>query len=730
MVYDIENSKAHNLLLATPFTGESEGNFSKNLTEDVFFNNNIYAPVVLGGVEEEIIESNLSFDKDMQTELESLDNIHSRVKLIHIKGYAGSGKTTYVHHLVWDLQKEKALSLSFLDFEGEHKAEVPIYEELLKKIRGIDIDVLKEYLEELISDHTLNNSSLFSVEDGIKVFLECLKEPRIYTDCTDVSIKQCFRQMEVIMDADDYLFFLLVLNYLLALLTRFLNTDSNPVVIVIDNIDSMEPPSEEGRLINAMKKFISMFYSFIRDNIKQDTLFHGRKTGEIIFSSKFLFFFTTRIVTARLYRDFLFRDDELEGRWKTIELPDQYYSHREIIQRKIDFYRSLGESSDKWNAKIATLCDIKKFAEVVYTNQLFKKLFNGNIRHCVNTLSYFALKEEVRDDFLCYKAKEKIPPEGITGMVINTLFTYFKERGLYSRKLNLGTCSKDGRVTCSRLVLTIIKENEKRCSMERIFKLLTPVFSVSEICDTVFNLSEEGRLEWRRLITFDIIFPQTARDLENQGQLYFSGNYDSDSFTDLVLCKAGETYLESVIPHFEFMLSRHDRERGRRKNILKVPLFIGWKGDDGEILIEDIKLKIRIVYTNVRDCIYNCKCFNDRIIAERLATTTGYLGSEYNYKNERTNAGKQSYEARLIFGHISYIERFRKYLYTEYQDENTRLKINRTIVRYIRKYLNLYRDLDSYLHNPAQDIAHEMLSNLTEIIETAKYEEYKTWIEL
>lgn len=728
MMYDIKHSELESLLLATPFARGTELTFSDTLTEEVFFNK-IFAPEVLSGDDKEVVDTNKEFDKEMKDALESLDNEHARVKLIHIKGYAGSGKTTFIHYLVWKLKQKRDIQLCFLDFEGEHPAESPIFADVMGRILRMDISEVIVYLSLVLNDYVFNNYSLLSVKDDLGLFLEAIRESQKPDKWSEISLRKCFKQMEVIMKKDEYLYFLLMLDFLIVVLERFQNSDSKSMIIVVDNIDSMEPLSEEIRLIPVMKRFISTFYAFIRDNIHQEVELFGKIVSEVISSSKFMFFFNTRLVTARHYGDIIFRDDELEARWKTIELPEQYFSHREIIQNKIDFYNEL-KGTEEEEKKINQLKKVFTLADVVYSNQLFKKLFNGNIRHCMNTLCYFASKDAIMNKFSpCIEGK--YPADGVNGMVINAVFNYFKDNDIYSNKLGLAQCSKDGTVTCSRLVLTIVKESDGRCSMAELFRLLLPVYSVSEISHCVYNLSEANRIRWRRLITFDVRFPDDPRELMNQGDSYQSGTYNNNDFTYVVLCKAGEAYLESVIPHFEFMLSRHNAGRSKKETILKRPLFVGWRSEDGAIQIDDIRQKIDTVFQDVRDCCYNCKCFNEKILNAGIATSSDFLGTKYNYKStNRENPLKQSYESRLIFGHLGYIERFRRFLLSQVADNEAKLSINKLIVPYLKSYLELYMNLNEYLQNDNQTKAAVLLDDLIKSIENKNYEDYSTRVDL
>ncbi len=93
---DINTIKLQFLLEATPFTVFKEINFSNKLSEKIFFSE-IYVPGgKTSGLDARQVAEIVNFENGIRNAIIEFGNEHARVSLIHIKGYGGCGKTTFV----------------------------------------------------------------------------------------------------------------------------------------------------------------------------------------------------------------------------------------------------------------------------------------------------------------------------------------------------------------------------------------------------------------------------------------------------------------------------------------------------------------------------------------------------------------------------------------------------------------------------------------------------------
>ena len=244
-------------------------------------------------------------------------------------------------------------------------------------------------------------------------------------------------------------------------------------------------------------------------------------------------------------------------------MPEHYYDHMSIINRRISYYEEATEKSkdDIVKTKIDNLRKLRDLSNAIYRTNSYKRLFNGNIRYCFDTLvslnTDYARTGLIDECIMLRKRSAFIRAagDGANGMILALLLDHFKKSGVYEEKLHLSICKKDDQISLSRLILTFIHDNQDEASMADLYECLGPYYSIEEIARDVFSLSEIKRDVWRRMITFGDEFPDSPKELKEQIESIKKG--ERERVSELHLCLSGRAYLDFVIPHFEYMLSRH-----------------------------------------------------------------------------------------------------------------------------------------------------------------------------
>lgn len=389
---DINTIKLQFLLEATPFTVFKEINFSNKLSEKIFFSE-IYVPGgKTSGLDARQVAEIVNFENGIRNAIIEFGNEHARVSLIHIKGYGGCGKTTFVHSFLRDLKKEHRFHSDFLDFEKAKNAEAP----LIRKITDYMLDKKRDskslalFLFDVSGKTLLNMDQFDEICHPLKEFANDIRE--IFTDSLaegsqkGIEIESCFIKIrKTFLEADQFLFFLFV-TFLLMQIYDHLSAkkiNKNAAVIVIDNVDSMEPLSEEMRLIPTLRKFTDRCSIFVADNVDNNNLYAGNPVGRLFEKSKFVFILATRLVTARRYSVLeSYRGNENQREWMDFEIPESYYDHEAIIQKRISFFEKQEENNEH-GLKIQRLSEARDITSMMYKVPIFKKLFNGNLRYCI-----------------------------------------------------------------------------------------------------------------------------------------------------------------------------------------------------------------------------------------------------------------------------------------------------------------------------------------------------------
>lgn len=747
---NIKENACEHLLKATPYTKETRDNFDGNLKKDIFFSH-IYTE---RSCNPDFSAENDLFDKKIEQALGDLNNMYGKVSMIHIAGYGGCGKTTFVHHLLWTL-RDKIGVYDVIDYEGCTAATEPFINRAARLIHEFyNINELLVYFEKiasrelydvnrfrdqlpLLKEFTIRIREMINreetVESSYKVLLEVFEEDYLT------------KSKELTIGKKNFLSFLLFLEFILLLFDRFSEQDDSvPMILVIDNADNLGNLAEEAILLPIIREFENNCNYFFGWNLQNDFSFKGKKVCDVIKRTKLTMFFTTRIATMHRYESTEPDWEKING-WTSLKFPKHYYDHKEIINHRIRYYLSI-ENPDSNIAKQLTL--VRQLTDIAYRNYNFMRLFNGSIRVCVERICSIIesihssqIKELINLYNVCDDNFDAI--EGCNGYFLYLILSVFKAEHIYQEKLNLSPCRRDGKVSLSRMVLTILREKGDRCSLLDMLKLLTPFgFDARLICTQVWNLCEISRENaWRRLLVFDVIVPANIEELYQQAVIFENGDSDQSHYSELIICSAGQAYMEFVLPHFEFMLSRHDLGVETYSQSKYHPLFSDSSEEkiekrSSDKLIYNFERKIDWVYSDVKDCCYNSMTFADKVMKLFHINRGEYIKNTfYNYHSSGWGnevGPKQSYESRLIFRHVGYIEKYRCYLLEKKQGAplSELADINRRLVERIVKYLKLYQDQFKCCQTEGQNIAAIELLKLAEIIKKSEYLDFDIRIEL
>lgn len=739
---EIEKIECEYLLKATPYSKESRINFWGNLDKETFFKY-LYSERSRAA---EVSAENDLFDNGVCNALRDLDNEFAKVSVLHIAGYGGCGKTTYIHHLLWSL-REKIGRYEVIDYEGSERAVDPFIERTQHLIESYGkLEDVCDFFS-AITDEKLLVTKRF--HEKLPHLCRLGKKMRAHAEKQSVPTHALYNLIDSFGDdfvnEKDFLEFLFFVDFLLLIYDRFLKKRNGPMVLVIDNCDSMKNSTtstlpEESVLLSSLRNFANDCNYFFVSNMSNDMVYANKRVKEVCEATKLQIIFTTRVVTERRY-EILEPDWEKIKGWLSLPLPQNYYDHEANIIKRVDYYLSCEEGAS--NQIVDELRQIKNLARIVYHNYNFKRLFNGSYRVCIERICSIIKEyspDVVQESINIFSRMRENPDaaEGAVGYFLCLTLNTFKRKGIYHEKLHLSPCQKDGTISLSRIILTILREKGGRCSLFDMFSLLVPLgYQAREVADEVWDLCETSREIWRRLLLFEIKIPRTVHDLEEQADFFDAGIRIVEDYSELVMCTAGNAYIEFVVPHFEFMHSRH--EMGAKVGEIRyLPLF----ADSSEELIVNqgqvmyrFETKIDRVFKDVSDCCSNSILFAQKAMAAFEMDRDEYVNnSVFNYHTlvwDGGNGPKQSYESRLIFRHIGYIEKYRTYLLKKHEKDGDEFlrDINRRLIERIIRYIRLYQDSDKCFQTRSQDEAAKTLRKIAEKIRYSAYRDYVSRIE-
>ena len=708
---NIETARLEDLLLATPYSRDLNINFGHGLDEDTFFKY-LYAGRRRGG-NIAFVENDI-FDERVKNAI--ANNPFENVNVLYITGDYGCGITTYIHHLLYELKNEIG-QYDLIDYEGYMRVEDSVINGIINLISNYNIDTVCEFFDAIAKYNQFETSNFSDIIPHLLTFSTMLRH-HTHNRGHDLNNKTIYDYLHLFEKKFEqplvYYRFLFIIEFFLLLLCRFAKEGKSPLVLVIDHSDRIE---KEYSLLSIIVQFAEDCRYFFLENYNVENIVFNKSVNQVCKNTKFTIIFAAKLTTESRYKA-VSVDKESMNTWTFVQLPENYYDPREIISKRVNYYLEIeGLRKDSIRGK---LLQIKNLSQLAFRTRFFLRLFNGSVRFCIHTLCDIVTSypEQMIQEIIKLNDNNKYVYDGASGYFLGLILDTFKRNGIYEAKLHLKPCLADGTVTLSRIVLTILREKGGRCSLLDMFFLLTPLgISTEKIVHTIWDLSERGRTIWRRLIIFEIDVP-TIKLLIEQAIIFEKGIYDLEKYSELIMCAAGNVYLEVVLPHFEFMQSRHDLDC----NIIKMhytPLFAN---SSEEIICEKngiVKYRfeqtIERVFRDVCDCCFNSFTFAEQVIAKEGWSREDYIN--YSYYNFHSNSAdlsqvyKQSYESRIIFRHVGYLEHYRQYLVGKYEKEGFRKQneLSERIIKWIIRYLRLYQDSNKCYHTPMQDEAAERL---------------------
>lgn len=657
----------------------------------------------------------------------SIEEGNSRIKLFHINGYAGCGKTLLAHYMMYNYGYDDDYYYEFDRGEGKEYSLDYIREMMIsnlsQRIAKMSFDnsqVLREFANasKNIYGQTADYNMLHELIYEKSWLVEALSNQLAFDSVIQlvVTIKE---SMYAITDPHEYdindiIKFLLLCDYLWRCSEIVVNKKEETgkyVFCLLDNLDNLSREAVVDLFVN--------IHDVIRKLTEQRSMFLHFNDNHFA-HIKYILLFPTREVTHRRLMEGLRRrgqEDLLKpnGAVANFELAGNCASFDEIIASRKKYWLTQLPDSEH----IKKIDVIESLMKIPYVNGQFSELLNGNYSHCIDRI--LDLWDEMPDWVMeCAKMQKdceygseyaRCSQEGTRGILLRMLLELFKDRNVYDSvtnndeennfnyngKLGLGELNVEAMpgeysVSISRVILTFISGSEDgKTRINHIFRCFDHLDGY-EVCRYLYALCENIRDTWRRLIVFSANIPTNITDLYRQYELYKKDpSTKSIHFSEVELCLSGKTYIKTVVPNFEFFLSRLNMRNGIESN---PPLFsaksiecrYGERICMGSIeyVLQTIEKCASEIYRYDADMIKKC-IDNDNM---------DYIGKLF-VESQSQNA-KQSHLSRIIFSHVSYIERFRRYmLYSmnkgddkEFTEES--ISMNQRLISYILRYLILF----------------------------------------
>lgn len=673
--------------------------------------------------------------------------------VVFISGYAGCGKTVFSQYILKNQLKRVEYDYSYYNYDIGSYYETKerrisnvirshFLEEYSKLIRAGEEQTINEFeglLCDIKSINILNSGSKISRRFLLKGPYSDLKaeykeavhqyNAQPSKDTADKLLKSDAKFKCVLTgQLDDFeLQEILCLDYLLRIAVYLANPveESRVIYICYDNMDSIENFDE--------LKIFDNTLTAVRRNIDKYIIqiaplkFYIRK----IRCPKFIIMATYRKITAAKVdiNNQAERCEDPTSENKFIYYIDasHNYKYQDIVQSRVDYYVSNVLNTD------VDLGDLKKKLErakdltkVEFIQKNYAGFWNNNFRTCTNILAE-ALEnheKEASDCITLYKSRndgydnDGLANIGASSVFMGIICKISGEKGIWKAdRFNLVELTDDKKsericdlTSLSRLILTYMSNqidgtHARPVSMKDLFDQFSDLYgypngkSGEEIIDSVTKMLARDETDtWRRPIYYHKNAPDSNNDFQQQWLYYCGKSEKKVSYTELLLCDCGYSYVRRLMSDFEFFSAR---KMGRKH----INLYLATEYDQ----LVDI---INAVNGAVKGCCIKLNAFQEKYMEVKHINLPEYLELKI-HPRTRSNIS-QLHAERIIFSHIHYLDHCRKY-HLKYNKRVSKKDINDLFKQSIRDYLSLYHTYIEPKDKRRLDVAIDLTERLKEL---------------
>lgn len=627
--------------------------------------------------------------------------------IVFIEGYAGCGKSTFVQYLLKTLLKTYNYNYNYYNYDigayyssnNNFRIKESIRECFFNQLAhfiNYDFIVIKKF-KELLAQKEIN-----CLDTGAKIFY-CFSDTDAFNDAVEnfktEKNESKFRSALHKQICDFSLEQVLVLDFILRISQHICNQScsNRNIYICYDNLDAIENFDELNSFDNTL---VSLRHNI--DTYLNNTLSNFK--GKI--APHFVVFTTYRKITAKkveldVYAE---REDDHSEYNKYIRHIDasHLYSYKKIISKRKEYFC---DRIEKRQYPIKNIGEQLVLAEALsnmdFVSKRYAGLWNNNYRTCSSIMNRI-LDKNLDIAKFCLELKQQnidgfdfnnYAYFGASSVFLSLVCKVFNSGGLWDKNhlnlVSLGDHNEKKPVSSltsfSRLLLIYMSNRKKfndrypAVSTKEIFKLFGDLFPKDDICYTLSNMLVRDETDtWRRPIYYhrNAINNKLENTLKMQWNSYI--NEEICDYTELLICECGQSYTDRLMCDYEFFSNRKSNGNSSLYTIC---------------LLSDLEKNIDAVLDSVEQCCKDMSTFRNEYKKQKN------ISSDMEYLNElihpRTHQGNpQLHTERIIFSHISYLNKCRLYHIEKATKTETKKEINKMFLEKISQYINFY---DSYI---------------------------------
>lgn len=200
-----------------------------------------------------------------------------------------------------------------------------------------------------------------------------------------------------------------------------------------------------------------------------------------------------------------------------------------------------------------------------------------------------------------------------------------------------------------------------------LFQALLSICSDKElIVNSLWNMYEMRKTQfWGHLITFDGMLTVSKSVLKEQLEWVVNSQERGKTFGKVRITTAGFTYLESVLPHFEYFAAKHFRTESKSLFSYTLEEFLSDSPDHTICMLSYVLAEVRQEFEN---CFYNLSQFyRNALQPYEQYSLRNFPNSEFAWRKVNPQTGyvaKMFHGERIFHAHIGYLDSLRFYCFS------------------------------------------------------------------
>ena len=558
----VEQTSLKSYLKASAYSSGERSPLEKRMNDDIYYNY-IYA----GSNEAE------DYKKDILDRIEK-DNARNIV----LSGYKGCGKTTFVHYLIRTLNSRHLL-LNFddiVDYGSEIKTVLVMhaYNAISEDILDGNCEITSMFLSIFYSSENLSQlSKHYDIDNRFMWLFHKLDWAKILIhDKKDYDAAIVYLRNDIKLYLNDYdISRLMIFIVMWDTALRIKRNISSKCFIIFDNLDTIYNTASLPKFVQQ----IALFRNNI-DRIFSRLTYNGISIGDP--SQDYYCIFVMRETTKAEFTDH-FQDQKV-----SLYIPKKsmsfIYDIRSIIRRRreyLEFIKAHNPSSfgDHCSQLLIQIQRMEEMMDDPYVRNDILGLFNHDYRTSFEVLAELNYNDNSFYES-CTKLKQLVSNSswnryGSRCLLFREIYNLLGDSGFFAHlkksEFLIQNNNRNYAANLDRLILLYLNNSQNKHSSDELkeqeFVELNVLFKEffrfcnnhRAIANSIWDMYEmRTNPLWNHLVTFD-----EMRDVTKDGltrQMVCAENDENIKYGKIRITTAGRTYLELMLPHFEYYAAR------------------------------------------------------------------------------------------------------------------------------------------------------------------------------